>query len=379
MLGVETMDRKVLLIGNGFDLVHDLPTSYEDFLQILKRPDSFRDALEKAIKVQENGVTVENSGEWSRYLSNVADITLTRIDEMITNIRQSSWAQYYAHCNAEINGWIDFEREILPAIGMFQKVLNSQVRVRKYSNDINATITINDTNIARMAKQWGKFFGVTEVQEQGVAEIQIKSRYCDENYGILKEKMLDDLYLDFRKLILAFGIYIEEVIDLKEVKEKPLFKSLKVTDIINFNYTATFRHYRNLNEANVKYVHGSTKNISTIVMGINEVPDDRNYDFKEYEKSAQRLFYDVKQSYKDIIESDELFELYIFGHSLDITDKNILGPFLRKAAHVTIYYYDDARKKDYYNKIKNVMALLGDNDAEDMMRRGVIEYEKYYE
>ena len=44
------MSRTILVIGNGFDIAHGLPTSYDDFLQILSEPDGFMTAFNQALE-----------------------------------------------------------------------------------------------------------------------------------------------------------------------------------------------------------------------------------------------------------------------------------------------------------------------------------------
>lgn len=45
---LKNKNRKVLVIGNGFDLEHGLPTSYNHFLRVIKDPDGFYKAVKKA-------------------------------------------------------------------------------------------------------------------------------------------------------------------------------------------------------------------------------------------------------------------------------------------------------------------------------------------
>ena len=41
-MNIEIRGKKILLIGNGFDLAHGLPTKYTDFLGFVERFENFR-------------------------------------------------------------------------------------------------------------------------------------------------------------------------------------------------------------------------------------------------------------------------------------------------------------------------------------------------
>lgn len=54
--------------------------------------------------------------------------------------------------------------------------------------------------------------------------------------------------------------------------------------------------------------------------------------------------------------------MYVFGHSLDSTDKEILNPlFFFKDVHFTIYYYvgNNGENTDLEQKVTNLIKILG--------------------
>lgn len=73
------------------------------------------------------------------------------------------------------------------------------------------------------------------------------------------------------------------------------------------------------------------------------------------------------------------YNLKIFGHSLDVTDEGIINPAIKGAKKTTIYYREteNNRDGDKNSKIKNLMILLGDNDAEEMLNSGNIDLKLY--
>lgn len=118
-----------LLLGNGFDLHHGLPTGYIDMMLI------FRHLTENS------DVTYKNVGEiLGSYKSSTSDDNNNRLldyyqtyDEALKNINwtsdfswaklaQNRWYQYFCHAKNEELTWIDFELEIKNALeGIEQK------------------------------------------------------------------------------------------------------------------------------------------------------------------------------------------------------------------------------------------------------------------
>ena len=67
---------------------------------------------------------------------------------------------------------------------------------------------------------------------------------------------------------------------------------------------------------------------------------------------------------KDILENKgEEHNIYIFGHSLDVTDKDILKELIMlPRTTTTIYYYNDEAYKQY---IVNLVKLIGQDELTD--------------
>ena len=110
----------ILLIGNGFDLAHGLPTKYTDFLEfvkmikIIKEKNIFNDGF--AISDAECNV---DNGKLHQ------DIRLTILNkandnklegdskELIDCINHNIWIEYFLQCDSFLKeNWIDFESEI---------------------------------------------------------------------------------------------------------------------------------------------------------------------------------------------------------------------------------------------------------------------------
>lgn len=79
----------------------------------------------------------------------------------------------------------------------------------------------------------------------------------------------------------------------------------------------------------------------------------------------------MKSSGKNYEERIKMHELYIFGHSLDVTDKDILRDLiLNDNVNTTIYYHktydksgkDDNGRNDLGSKIANLIKVIGQDE-----------------
>jgi hypothetical protein len=152
---------------------------------------------------------------------------------------------------------------------------------------------------------------------------------------------------------------------------------MKFDKVLSFNYTDTYRKIYNTNSQEVKYdfIHGKANTLNGIetnnmVLGIDEYLDDelRNKEttFIEFKKYYQRIHKKTGCAYKDWltkiknIDSTEKHEIYIFGHSLDITDKDVIRELIdNENVKTTIYYFN---RDTYGNQIANLVKVLGQDN-----------------
>ena len=169
---------------------------------------------------------------------------------------------------------------------------------------------------------------------------------------------------------------------------------------MSFNYSDTYeRIYGNGKQIEYDYIHGKAdinKNIltSNLVLGIDEYLDDslkdKELEFLTFKKFYQRIYKstgnaylkwidEIKREYSEYLDKKgklrhadiecPMHTLYIFGHSLDITDKDVLKLLIcNDNVQTKIFYYrknkDD--KKNLGKLIKNLVLMIG---QEELIRR----------
>lgn len=112
--------KKILLVGNGFDIAHGLLTSYNDFLFIMNNWNDFYNLYRNVLQ----GKVVKDTSKFKKFMGNASDMSDAQLQKLGRIVKENSWAKYYCNCEAEIDGWIDFERELYPVLDLFEEIFN---------------------------------------------------------------------------------------------------------------------------------------------------------------------------------------------------------------------------------------------------------------
>ena len=355
--------KEVLVIGNGFDVALGLPTQYMDFMDFLR----IVDPAEMIVKVQ-NGNKPEK-GQEKFFLADPASINLDEIKRIIELRKDNLWAQYYRQCNADIKGWIDLEHEMLPVFDFVKWVFDQDERMTS-RNDEKQIITQSENRYrtAQILPKIMTVYGSTPVGTMPQFAIGVRSDYCDKQYGVFKEKILKSLKEDLDDFIELFRIYLRELVSNARRLENTIIDRLSADRIISFNYVQSEIFFPNLKDAEIIHVHGDTTKKNNIVLGVNEVPNDAENDFLYFTKSFQRIKIKSNPHYRDFWEGP--FNVTFFGHSLDVTDIDIIKPLYEKAEHVKVFYYNG---KDYETKIQNLIKMTDVQQIENDNYSGRLE------
>ncbi len=285
------------------------------------------------------------------------------VDELDLLIEHNTWLEHFMNVQIE-NGWIDFEREISKIVQEFEEVLkinNDIFKEDKGENSWNQLLTLRQNNMFRR-------LGI-ELSENIEKDVKEK-----------KEKRLKDL----NRLIRCLEIYLSYyIINVGAEKTLPDIDQLPSIDkVLSFNYTNTFeRLYGNRFPAEIDYIHGKadiSKNIHTnnMVLGIDEYlkgeERNENIEFIAFKKFYQRIHKETGCKYKDWVaeiranndalnkENVKQHNLFIFGHSLDITDGDVLRDLILNDNVQTVIFYKD--KEDFGRKIANLVRVLGQDE-----------------
>lgn len=389
---------EILILGNGFDLAHGLETTYTDFLRFVE---SFTNLI--------NNPTILNSGGLSntekpiyKYLDNLIFNKTKLCSELKQLLIDNIWIEYFSSRKSYINeNWIDFESEI-------SKVIRSLDSDMIESNGNRREITDEMYHLSNefLREKYGKY-----TLEYQTASICLNGTSKSITFKEIRDRLQSDLY----NLIRALEIYLSDYIEKKELTRKVKeIESLKPDHILSFNYTATYQNKYDgiyINKDKYDYIHGKTDvnhtlETNNMVLGIDEYLDNtrkaNEIEFIHFKKYYQRILKETGSKYLDWLSEIEkqnynyderiselkedkkrtrgmgndgylaksnleavqkhppIHNVYIFGHSLDVTDKDILKAFICcDHVHTTIYYHDD---DTHARQIANLVKVIGPDE-----------------
>lgn len=367
---IDIVGKKILLIGNGFDLAHGLPTSYKDFLDFCKMvrelytyPIIDNEYNQKKLIDWNTDKTIKSKLlECYENRKNCFEDKITtqckELDELYDCIKENVWINYFLEREKSIGeNWIDFESEI-------SNVVQAIETLKGYIERDEDILKIKDTK-----------------QKTIIYFLKIAKKSLQDVFNLKRiDGFIEDISIELDKLIRSLEIYICEFVnEIDIIKENDDIKTITPDYVLSFNYSNTYeRIYGQSKEVTYDYIHGKAdieNNVDTcnLVLGIDEyLEDDKNdkLEFIAFKKFYQRIYKSTDSTYMKWVEQIKKYpevnhNLFIFGHSLDKTDRDILKLLICNDNVTTkIYYYRKNKndKKELGKLIKNLVRIMGQDE-----------------
>jgi len=302
--------RKLIIIGNGFDLAHGLNTSYKSFLFYYLH--SVREKLLKQLHYDDTFLIIENTFGIDRLGNNVDNIALHKWFTLESIKRSNgSFGQRFEFKSSFFkklifkleSNWVDIENEY------FQSIIEAK--------DDEKVLTAINNELAYLKK-------------------------CLIDY--LKKEEQKNLNTDLSKFTDIFE---------NNNSGKNLF--------LNFNYTNTIERYiyKLGLDASLIYIHGDLhEQQGEPIFGIGDEHHEDYISLKNHKNLTQALKYSKSILYLrngnrdrliEYIEKAIPFEVEIIGHSCGLSDRTLLKVIFqhRNCNKIRIYHYDGI---DEYSK-----------------------------
>lgn len=388
----------ILIIGNGFDIAHGLPTRYADFLCfcdiVIKIYDAkiykhyfmtymksnkiynlFKEELFSAFENRKEEKLNETDNSYSKGDSIVKTTNNGALDELHSHIVDNIWIEYFMKIDGRLGeNWIDFESEIAKII----RALDTARPSFKRGQSLAQMSDLDEKNI------------LTKLTNT----VRSKFRNIDQQMQDI-DNFTFTLNSDLERLTRALEIYIAKFVSGITINKKNTdIEKLDISRVLSFNYSNVYKKVYN-KDVECCYIHGEAdieKNVKNcnLVLGIDaDLSDQKEQTQLEsltFKKFYQRIYKATDNDYQKWLddirgksadhpqeekceEDDKNHNLYIFGHSLDVTDKDILEMFIcNDNVKTKIFYYrkheDD--KIELGKLIKNLVKLLG---PKELVRR----------
>ncbi len=354
---------RLVIIGNGFDLAHGLPTSYKHFIDDFWaniKDNYLKEEYQKLIFVKEKDCFFENitmvdfeslkkyceecNTKKSIYTFYLSNFELKRGSDIVFKF-ESSFFKLINIKNTE--NWVDIENEYYSEI---KKIINSPDTVKekkdavfKLNEEFDQVKNLLEKYLIRVEE---------ELSESYESEIYLTNAYFDKGSRSLENS-------DFPK---------------KDYDEIAKFKMQSFVNqipfnlyFLNFNYTNTIDKYienfsmGNKIEHKQIQIHGRLKDkMNQINFGFGDEMDDdykkiENINDNEYLRNFKSFQYLQNSNYKNLLDyvDSEKYQIYIMGHSCGLSDRTLLNTIFEheNCRSIKIFYHKKENETDNYTEI----------------------------
>lgn len=425
----------ILIVGNGFDLSHYLPTKYDNFMVAMQAIEDWDesqgemgfDDLFGSVYWSKNEIIGK---EWQNdflkytkamYKTDEIKISVEKVKEFKKQLEENVWYQYFSDHVREVKTWIDFEQKIEEALNLvshfiglvhdrflkFGKFNPIIFKLEKFNSSLtDENFYVSNLNVKLLIKLNLMLNNVAN-DERILGFINQRWLVISKNldYGYDSDKYIYFLNNQLDKFIEIFNLYLELVIDklvpICNVKIEAK-EWISPNKIYSFNYTNTYRKFYDFVE--IDYLHGNLGKDQNIVLGISELHDEslkklKAYGFTKYHQkllndtdyqflsenlhaiNLKSFWQSVKNGKAITLEDQEInkMNIYIWGHSLGISDENYINEIFSfntefdEHVKVIIYYFNSQAK---FELLANLIHILGKEKVEKWMKKGWLKFEK---
>jgi hypothetical protein len=389
---------RIILIGNGFDLAHNLKTSYKDFIDYL-----WKDKIEnfKKFYPQFNDIDIDIVGLNSSYIYEKMN-SINTFEELESFLRSINVRIQYKNKFLEIitrktclQNWVDIEEEYYTQIkqiinnksdntiavtvtALNQDFSNIKQALEKYLRKITEqTIDKNDEIEAKIYSE----FDLRDITNKGVNGV-IEEQW--DYYQKLKEENIKESYrMSYKEEALieckpmnrdSFNQFI-----MKESKDY-FWLIPKNILFLNFNYTNSENPYKDYTftkfdyfehkysykiDKEIIHIHGELNNShNPVIFGYGDELDDdysriEKLNDNNFLKNVKSMNYLETDNYKRLLNFINLdnYQIFIFGHSCGISDRTLLNKLFEhdNCISIKVFYYTPKDETDNFGDIiKNI-------------------------
>lgn len=400
---------RIILVGNGFDLAHNLRTSYKDFMDwywsqwVYKlrtcHDRHISDGLCSFILRNENS-------SWSSYFFHNIRYIISEVSDknIIEDIRKHSICSVKFKPLMErivkslnINNWVDIENEY------YQCLLNPKstpiAELNKELDTIRALLIEYLTTISSpiINPQLKKFIQDPIIKEDiAVTSLAVWKDFVNERLKfdlnhwkpILYKYEMEPIYDEYDIRFASYaGIEAKDEYSFEDLDKMQILKTSKFAllpdniMLLNFNYTnLADQSLPNDESFSIIHIHGELTNPSSVIFGYGDEMDEGYETLKrkndnEYLKHMKTARYLETNNYRRMLTFVESapYQVYIMGHSCGNSDRTLLNTLFEHPNCISIkpFYYEDKKsgKDNYLDIVQNISRNF--TDAKKMRDRVV--------
>lgn len=385
---------RLVLIGNGFDLAHDLKTRYEDFIYWY----------------------------WKRRITGLYNIRSTTSDDMLCDLEiiGTEWSTFYLnnsiflgnsdgktlyqyivkHKNKftihptsffgnilksiETKGWVDIENEYYNLLEFYSlkqyspkniEELNKQLQyLQELLTEYLTTINQQDIPIKDSIKK--KIYAPIDKNDISIEAKSILNDYidwCNKQDESLWKSQLNRYYKDF-------SFISGELSDIEDFKRDPIgfqrypdaYMLPRRIMLLDFNYTKTVRGYlrHEFDIFSHIQIHGHLEKPETMIFGYGDEFEDKykklqNLNDNECLTNIKTIRYQESDNYRRVLSFIESapFQICIMGHSCGNSDRTLLNTLFEHKNCISIkpyFYIKEDGTDNYIEIVQNISRNFTD-------------------
>lgn len=385
---------RIVLIGNGFDLAHDLKTSYKDFIdgywqyRFNKFGQEYTDESKDLLCTFKR----QDGNSWNLFHLVILQSVFKRITgkEAIRQILEDNrnykvtFSPFFEKIikSIETKGWVDIENEYYELLTEYafnesskEKLtsLNGQLQLLKLLLvDYLKSIENQATAIDSIREKIYEPIRMQDISIEAQSALKdLVDHWSKENISIVMNK------------ILRYGLKTEDYTENINYFHKN-YKTGKCnyTDVpcaymlpdavllLSFNYTHTAELYYNQNLSLINYLHGNTDAPNSVIFGYGDESDTK---FKELQnksndgclKNVKTIRYLESDNYRNLLSfmDAQPYQVCIMGHSCGNSDHTLLNTLFEHKNCVSIkpyYYLKDTGIDNYIELVQNISRNFTD-------------------
>ncbi len=384
---------RLVLIGNGFDLAHDLKTSYADFIYWYwkRRVTKLNDV--RSTTSDDNLCTLEVVGEtWSTFYwqqaSSLNKAEGKELYQFLNKHKDKFTIRHTAffgniHKSIETKGWVDIENEYYKLLEHFSiqnysakdiEHLNNQLR---YLQELltEYLTAINKQDIPVIDNIRKKIYAPIKSSDIAIEATQTLEEYI-EWCNKLENDVWDVKFAHYGINAITTG----EIHDVEKFKSDPslcseyprVYMLPERIMLLNFNYTKTAIPYlkQNTDIFSLNHIHGVLESPEGMIFGYGDEFEDRykklqNIGDNECLTNIKTIRYQESDNYRQVLAFIESapFQVCIMGHSCGNSDRTLLNTIFehRNCISIKPYYYQKEGGKDsFIETVQNISRNFTD-------------------
>lgn len=376
----------LVLLGNGFDLNLGLPTSYIDFLDTMNyvwkhECDNYKTIADlwSCEELQAHNKNIRAA--YNKYKGIYVDIMLPDgfLNKMKSVLEKNRWFHYLIHSVNKDIGWIDFEQEIQAVVHSLSLIFGHLhgAYINNSSRKLQKNLYIVsqfDIFIEGRDPKYGNTIWIDKlIKKDFLMEYPVGSNCLT----IDKEKIISYIFSDLEEFVDVLQEYLKIFIDepFGKIAGAGLAGANSMFSYTNRAVTLNYTHSFEKLYPSVKIFHLHGEIGKKIVLGIasdeNDSVDLANTDFIMFKKYFQRLVYGTDKEYlsflrilEEVKKSTAGVSLTVMGHSLDVSDRDIIVELFNVSDSITILYHSQSALETY---IRNLVRIFGKGGLDELL------------